>query len=120
MRKAACMTAILMVSLGAYAASEGAFKYQSKGRRDPFLPLVGPNMTSHAKLQDISSANELIFEGVATGGGGKKVAIINGEVLKKGDRVGNIEIKKITDKTVVLSVCGTDYTLTLEEGGSGK
>jgi len=119
MRKAFCAAVVLLsawLSSGA-AVSEEPFKYQSKGRRDPFVPLVGQHMASRARLQDISSANELVLEGIASGAGGKKVAIINGEVLKEGDTVGNLEIKKVAERTVILSVSGKDYTLTLEEGG---
>lgn len=100
------------------AVSGEAFRYQSKGRRDPFQPLVGPNTSSRARLQDISSASELVLEGIAAGSGGKRIAIINGEVLKEGERVGNLAIKNIADKTVVISVSGTDYKLSLEEGGA--
>jgi len=119
MRRTICIAVVLLsawFSSGG-AISEEPFKYQSKGRRDPFVPLVGQHAASRARLQDISSANELVLEGIASGAGGKKIAIINGEVLKEGDTIGNLEIKKVAEGTVVLSVSGKDYTLTLEEGG---
>ena len=46
------------------------------------------------------------------------VAIVNGEMIKKGDRIGDIIIRSITKAGVTLTVGGKEYQLKLsEEGG---
>lgn len=95
------------------------FKYESRGRRDPFVPLVGIDVPKASKLEDITSINDIKFEGVASGKRGKMVAILNGEIVKEGDRFGEIEIGKITKKIIIIKMGGKDNEIQLpEEGGS--
>ncbi len=94
------------------------FKYEAKGRRDPFVPLVGKEISSVASLMTISSIADLKLEGIATGPKGKNVAIMNGEMVKERDRFGELEIKKITKKAVTVLITGAEYIVELpEEGG---
>jgi len=95
------------------------FKYEAKGRRDPFVPLVGKEISSVASLMTISSIEDLKLEGIATGAKGKNVAIMNGEMVKERDRFGELVIKKITKKSVTVSITGAEYIVELpEEGGT--
>ncbi|MFA6079188.1 MAG: hypothetical protein WC779_05525 [Candidatus Omnitrophota bacterium] len=95
------------------------FKYESKGRRDPLVPLVGKEISSVANLMTISSIEDLKLEGIAIGAKGKNVAIMNGEMVREGDRFGELAIKKITKKSVIVSITGAEHTVELpEEGGT--
>ena len=96
-----------------------AFKYESHGRRDPFVPLVGQEKPSFVKLEDITSAEDLKLEGIASGSGTKMIAFLSGELVKEGQRFGDIMIDRITRKTVVVSINGKSFTLNLleQEGG---
>lgn len=95
-------------------------RYDSKGRRDPFVPLIGPDKTVVTSLDDIMSIDDVRLEGIAVGAQGKKVAMINGEMLKEGERVGNFEIKAITKSAVSLIISGKEYNLRLPEEGGAK
>ena len=95
-------------------------KYESRGRRDPFVPLVGIDVPKTSKLEEITSINDIKLEGIASRQGGKMVAILNGEIVKEGDKFGEIEIDKITKKTVAIKLGGKDYEIELSEEGGLK
>ncbi len=96
------------------------FKYESHGRRDPFVPLVGIERPTTTRLEDITSIGDVRLEGMASGPGGKLVAILNGEIVKEGDRFGEIEIGKINKKAVTLIMGGKNYIIDLAEEGGAK
>lgn len=95
-------------------------KYESKGKRDPFVPLIGPGKTITAGLEDILSIEDVNLEGIAVAAKGNRVAIINGQILKENDKVGSVLINKITDKAVTLSIDGKAYNINLPEEGGTK
>jgi len=95
-----------------------AHKYDPAGRRDPFVPLVGAERPASSGLENISSIEDVKLEGIALSPRGKSRAILNGEMVKENERIGNLEIKKITKNEVIISFGGAVRTLTLsEEGG---
>jgi hypothetical protein len=97
-----------------------AFQYESKGKRDPFVPLVGMDRPAVARLEDVSSADDLKLVGLAVGSGGRKVAVLNGEAMKEGDRVGEVELKRVNKKSATIAIGGRSYEIFLpgEEGGA--
>ncbi len=101
------------------AASDG-FKYDPKGKRDPFIPLVGQEKSMGAGLETVVSPDDLKLEGIATGAGGKQVAIINGQMVRENDKFGALLIKKISRKSVELSIEDSPHTLTLQEPEKGN
>ncbi len=92
----------------------GGLTYDFKGKRDPFMPLV-TSERQVVSVEDIVSINDVSLEGLAVGRQGKKVAIINGVMLKEGERIGNVELKAIGDKSVKLLIDGGEYELRLPE-----
>ena len=110
---------ICVFALYGYCAEAASydFSYDAKGKRDPFVPLVGQEKSAGAGLETIASIDELKLEGIATGAGGRQVAIINGRRVKKNDKFGALLIKNISIKSVDISIEGRDYTLTLQEPG---
>lgn len=96
-------------------ATNDGFIYDSKGRRDPFIPLVGQEKSVATSLETIVTPDELKLEGIAIGAGGKQIAILNGQIVKDKDKFGVILIKKISRKSVEISIEGVDYTLNLQE-----
>jgi hypothetical protein len=95
--------------------TESALTYDSKGKRDPFVPLIGQERVMSANLDAIVSPEDLKLEGIATVAGTKRIAIINGQMVKDNDKFGVIKIKSILRDRVELSIEGSDYTLTLQE-----
>ena len=109
---------LLFVTLIAAFASAEQFEYNARGKRDPFVPLVGAEKPAVTKLSDITSVEDMRLEGIAGGAKGEMVAMINGEMIKVNDRIGDIVVKSITKAGVTLTVGGKEYQLKLpEEGG---
>lgn len=96
------------------------FRYEAHGRRDPFVPLIGHEKSAAAKLKDVTSIHELNLEGVAMGAEGGRVAILNGEMLREREKVGDVEIKKIAANSVTLSIDGVEHMIKLSEEGGVK
>ena len=112
---------LVLISMAASFGYCESHKYESAGRRDPFVPLVGAERPVSSGLENITSVDDIKLEGIAISPKGKSRAILNGEMVKENDRIGNLEIKKITKKEVVITFGGVERTLTLfeEEGNPG-
>ncbi|MBI4335273.1 MAG: hypothetical protein HY589_01310 [Candidatus Omnitrophica bacterium] len=99
------------------------FTYSSRGKRDPFVPLVGPGAVYQVKEAiDINSIEDVALEGIVYDDKGDSRAIINGMILKEDDQAGAVVIDKIEPKKVILLI-GEDrheVTLSQEKGGGGK
>ena len=90
-------------------------KYDAGGKRDPFVPLIGINRPAASKLENVTSITDVKLEGIANNPSGNLVAILNGEIVKEGDRFGDIQIKKITKTTVTILMAGVSYDKDLTE-----
>ena len=110
------VTAVTFVSYGAEK-----FIYDSRGKRDPMVPLIGQEkITGAVKLADVASIDDIKLEGIAGITTGSKSAIINGELVKEKYRAGEIEIKKITKNSVLLTIGGKEYNIKLIEEEAKK
>ncbi|MCX5667180.1 MAG: hypothetical protein NTY34_02575 [Candidatus Omnitrophica bacterium] len=107
-------TIIAAVGCG-YWASAG-FCYESNGKRDPFIPLIGQEKGNRpSSLEEITLIEDVLLEGIAIGPMGKNIAILNGQMVKEKDKFGVIQIKKISKNTVELSIDEKIHTLSLQE-----
>lgn len=107
---------LLLFSTVAYA--ESAYVYDSHGKRDPFVPLVGVKAAAVSSLEDIMSIEDVNLQGVAAGARGKMFVIINGEMLKEGETVGRLTVKKISKSGVKLVIDGSEHTINVYEEGT--
>lgn len=115
---AAGITAIIFTSFRD-VQSQG-YIYESRGKRDPFTPLIGQGkVKATVDLEDVASIAEIRLEGIAINAKGKTTAIMNGALLKEGDNVGIVKVIKIGKKSVIISMGGKEYTVDIasEEGG---
>lgn len=110
-------SAAIFILVFAYGES---FQYESKGKRDPFVPLIGSGKAVTTGLEDIVSIDDVNLEGIAVGLRGKRIAVINGQLLKENEKIGNLKIIRITDKMVTLSINDKVYQLNLPEEGGAK
>lgn len=115
----------LLVAMIVSFSQEGlcqVFKYDAKGKRDPFVPLIGIERAKVSGLEDVISVEDVRFEGIAVGPAGKKTVVMNGIMLKEGDSVGSVKVVKIGDKAVTLLISGAKYDINLssKEGGGTK
>ena len=98
---------ILLAGLLIFSLSfaEGQFVYDSKLRRDPFIPLVTPDGRI-LNLDRQENASDLTLEGIIFDPQGSSYAIINGEVAKAGSNIGNCEIVRIEKNKVFFAKDG--------------
>ncbi|MFH1847415.1 MAG: hypothetical protein ABH869_07675 [Candidatus Omnitrophota bacterium] len=113
-------TAVILILLLLSAKLVCAEGDQPVEKRDPFVPLVG---VAPEKSHEETVSGEGIFilpeemklQGIVTGVNGEFNAFINGEIVKKGDKLGNILIEDIAKNTVVVNVNDKRYILKLYE-----
>ena len=85
-------------------AEKEPFHYDSKGRRDPFVPLVRdgrlvgtPEGGAHVDM------SKPVLYGIVWDPGGHSFALINDQEAKVGDMVGGYQVIEIRKDAVVLS-----------------
>jgi len=76
------------------------FIYDAKNKRDPFIPLVTPDGRL-LKLDSEEGATGLLLEGIIYDKYGLSYAIVNGEVIKVGDKLGDYQVFKIEKNKVI-------------------
>ncbi len=107
---------IVVAAVGCGYWAQMGFGYESNGKRDPFIPLIGQEKGHRpSSLEEITLIEDVLLEGIAIGPSGKNIAILNGQMVKEKDKFGLLQIKKISKKTVELSIDGKDYTLSLQD-----
>ncbi len=95
--------AVLVVSCGyspAQAGDTAGYKYDDKGRRDPFWKLIGSTGNIITYETDLM-VTDLELQGIMSGATGN-IAMINGKVVRKNDVIGQFSITEITDDWVLL------------------
>ena len=76
------------------------FLYDAKGKRDPFIPLVTPDGRL-LKLEQEEGVAGLLLEGIIYDKNGTSCAIVNSEIVRIGDKVGEFQVLKIEEKRVI-------------------
>ncbi|MFH1877575.1 MAG: hypothetical protein ABH883_02060 [Candidatus Omnitrophota bacterium] len=97
-------------------ASEGSGTvYQSYGRRDPFVPLIGVHTKGAGEktLSDVFTVDDISLQGILCDGDGEKKAILNGEIVKAGDQKGLVSIVGISDNAVTVKIDEETYAVKL-------
>ena len=116
--------AILIIVPIIFTASLNAepFRYDSHGKRDPMIPLIGQDKGTGGMVAfaDIATIDDVKLEGIAYLSSGSRTAIINGELVREGFKAGEAEVRKIEKNAVVLSISGKEYTVPLYEEGGQK
>lgn len=93
---------------------ETDFVYKDKGKRDPFWTLLGGRGVIINYDKDIL-VSDMIVEGVMAEPTGESVAIINGNIVKLGDKVGLFVVKDIKPTAVILEKGQEIFTLKLKK-----
>ncbi|MEW5758382.1 MAG: hypothetical protein AB1755_02800 [Candidatus Omnitrophota bacterium] len=94
-------------------AEQNKFVYESKNKRDPFLPLV----TETGQIIDLEpkETSVLNLEGIVFDKSGESLAVINGIVLKKGQAFNDYLVFDIKKNEVILIRGSEKITLQLEK-----
>ena len=99
-------------------ASAEEIKYDSGGRRNPFIPLVTPEGAVTASGQ--KKTGEFKVEGIIFDPSGGSFALINGKFYKEGERIENAQIITIFKDRVILSVNDAEKVIWLREEIVGR
>ena len=98
------------------ACAEDAYAYDRRGKRDPFIPLVGvTSKISAGSIADILSIEDVDLQGIAGDSGGRMFAIINGDVITEGETIGRVTLKEISNYRITLIIDGSEYPVTIYE-----
>lgn len=73
------------------------FSYNSHGKRDPFIPWKAEQLP-----QETEEFTDLKIEGIIFDPERGSYAILNGNVVREGEALGNYRIRRIEKKRVVL------------------
>jgi len=113
-----CM--LIIVAHAAAAAGSEEYVYQSRGKRDPFLPLVGKaSLFNTRDLIDVVDVKDVKLEGIMYDAQGGSRAILNGTLLKEGDEAGLIKVEKIEAKKVIVIINEERHEVSIGKGDQG-
>ncbi|MFC1809593.1 hypothetical protein ACFL3D_05700 [Candidatus Omnitrophota bacterium] len=102
---------VLQGMLCAYAnVKRSEIRYDDRGNRDPFLPLIGKDVEL-TKVAYLKSVDDLMIEGILVDPNKGSVVIANGQVLREGNYIGGFRVDAITPNNVVFSREGKTYTV---------
>ncbi len=105
---------VLSTALFCAWAGQDVFMYDDHGKRDPLWPLVSStgNIINYDKE---FQASDLKIEGIMLGVNGQHLAIINGQIVKKGDQLGSLAVEKIGKNMVILTQGEQKFELKLNK-----
>jgi hypothetical protein len=90
---------VLLFPLSGFA-QEQQFTYDSKGKRNPFIPLLTADGRL-IKLDKEEAKGDLQVEGIIFDKRGRSYTIVNGQVVGIGDSIAGYEVLKIENNKVV-------------------
>ena len=91
--------------------------YSSKGKRDPFIPLIISKTRTSLGLQAVETIEDVKFEGVIFDPSGGSIAVLNNVIVKEGEKAYNVEVVKIYENAITIKVYNKSYTINLIEKG---
>ena len=111
----AALIICIMFGIGSEVFAEQEFKYNPKGKRDPFIPLISESGGYASDAYEASAAEDIRLEGIVWDEVKGSIAIINGEIVKEGDVMGSIKILKINKDSVIFDVGGENVKIDLNK-----
>ena len=94
---------IMWIANISMAQPEESFKYNANGKRDPFMPLIsGGGYTSDA--YEVRAIEDIRLEGIVCDETKDPIAIINGEIVKEGQKIGSVKVLKIEKDGVIFNI----------------
>ena len=88
------------------------FRYDSHAKRDPFLVASKSGLSGEKGVGSLASVK---LEGVMVDSIGNSIAVINGETVLEGGKLGGIVVQKITSQGVVLAFEGKNVFMPVVE-----
>jgi hypothetical protein len=112
-----CAAAALFAAEGAAQDTSAMPSYDSKDRRDPFIPLITQNTRVAAGLENVQTIDDILLEGIVWDAAGGSIAVLNGVIVKVGDAIGVVKVESIEEKEVELYINNIKHKIALSEEG---
>jgi hypothetical protein len=84
-----------------FSYAQDEFVYDSKGKRNPFIPLVTPDGRFLKLDKEEEKKGDLRVEGIIYDKNGRSFAIVNTSVVGIGDFIGEYRVLKIEQNKVI-------------------
>ena len=104
---------ILLNSSLAWAGDE-VFKYDDHGKRDPFWKLINSSGMIMSYETDLL-ISDIVLEGIISDPSGQNAAVMNGAIVKIGDKIGNFYVQQIDKDRIILWKDGEQFVLKLKK-----
>jgi len=91
------------------------FTYSARGRRDPFIPLVGIEQLGLPSIAEMKNLFPFTLVGIIYSENRKSLAIINDKILEKGGEVDGAKVLEIEENSVKLLWKKKIISLSLKE-----
>ena len=95
-----------------FAQTEQPIRYDDKGRRDPFLPLIDENGRYLSHTESLSF-DELKLSGILWDPQGASSCLINNQIVKLGESICGFMLEDISKDNITLSKDGKEYIIQL-------
>lgn len=106
---------IFLGFLGFFSFAEDNLIYNAKGKHNPFIPLVTPEGRILKLDYEEEGETSLLLEGIIYDKNNISYAIVNGRVVKKGDRIADAEVLEIEETKVIFVKNGRKFELGLKK-----
>ena len=111
-----CMVSILAAAAFLGMAAAYAVEYDSFGRRDPFVPLVGiPEAGPKMDLLGVLTVDDMVLQGIIVEPDGARSVIINGQLMKEGEKKGRLSIELIGNNAVQIKIDDAEHKIMLHK-----
>lgn len=116
--KTICITCLFLSIIFAVltadiVSNQDAPKYDRANKRNPFIPIV-TNDGQLVNIREDDEKTEMNLEGIIYDKDGQSMAIINGQILRKNDNIGDGKIVEIRKDGVVYIKDGEVFKLDLK------
>ena len=111
---------LVLIFLGAFcfALAQEDYIYQSKGKRNPFIPLVDKSGRLMKLEKEVEKGQSgLSIDGIIYDKQGVSYALVNGRVVGTGDYVGELRVLKIQDDKVAFLKDDQIKEVSINKGG---
>ncbi len=102
---------VILINLTFQLAFAEKIQYDSAAKRDPMIPLIGPN----GLIAQKAMRSDFNIEGIILDPKGGSVVVINGEVYKAGDQINEATVVQILQDRILLSQDDEEKTVWLRE-----
>ena len=108
-----CAIIVSGIAMAGFLFAGESFEYNAKGKRDPFVPLVSRDGMYVSDAYGISSIKDIRLEGIVWDEAKGSIAIINGEIVYEGQKVGAAEVVTIEKDAVVFNIDNQEIRIEL-------